>query len=387
MFVATIMQRIYNILTTILGESKQGGYDKGVTQYQFNCPYCADEKGGVDGKYNMEISFSLGKFHCWSCGSAGPISKLIRQRGGQSLFEEYRSIINDIKENKYYNLDMFKDNADIFEEKYLRLPKTFEKINLATCRDKELKAYLEKRRISQEIIDYYNIGHTTWDEEDWTWRNRIIFPSYNASGDLNYYIGRTYRSKDKRNKYKNCDADKNKIILHEDKIQWDSDIYLVEGAIDCIYYPNSISLMGKFISKDTELYNKLRERANANIIICLDGDTTVDEVKRIYKLLDKGRLSGHIKYIRLGEGLNGRYVPYENPVIDGEEIKIHMIFEDVDTLDVKDGYNPQYIRFNGKEYTYEGYKDFGELYEARGRKGIIMAMRNAKTYNEIDLLI
>ena len=47
------MQRIYNILVSIMGESKQGSYDRGTTQYQFNCPYCADEKGGIDNKYNL----------------------------------------------------------------------------------------------------------------------------------------------------------------------------------------------------------------------------------------------------------------------------------------------------------------------------------------------
>ena len=381
------MQRIYNILTTILGESKQGAYDASCTQYQFNCPYCADEKGGVDNKYNLEISFAIGKFHCWSCGNAGPISRLIRQRGGKALCDEYFQIINDIKENKYYNLDMFKDNGEFFEEQYLRLPKTFTKIDLDSCRDKELKEYLKKRRITQEIIDFYNIGRTTWDEEDWTWRNRIIFPSYSAAGDLNYYIGRTYRSKDKRNKYKNCDADKNKIILHEDKIQWDSDIYLVEGAIDCIYYPNSIALMGKFLNNKMELYTKLMERANANVIICLDGDTTIDDVKRIYKVLDRGRLKGRIKYIRLGEGLNGRYIPYERPVIEGEEYQVNVPFVDGDTLVVNADYNPQYLRVNGKEYVYEGYKDFGEVYEELGRKGLIRAMRTAKQFMEIELLV
>ena len=81
------MQRIYNILTSILGESKQGGYDSGVNQYQFNCPHCADEKGGVDNKFNLEISFTLGKFHCWSCGSAGSISRLIKLRGGKPLVD------------------------------------------------------------------------------------------------------------------------------------------------------------------------------------------------------------------------------------------------------------------------------------------------------------
>lgn len=375
------MQRIYKILTSILGESKQGGYDKGNMQYAFNCPWCAEEKGGIDNKYNLEVNFGLGKYHCWSCGNAGNLSRLIKLRGGEVLYKEYFSIITDIRENKYYNLDMFKDNGDMFEERYLKLPKTFTKINLSTTKDKELKEYLLKRGITQDIIDEYNIGRTTWDEEDWTWRNRIIFPSYNSVGDLNYYIGRTYRSKDKRNKYKNCDADKNKIILHEDKINWDADIYLVEGAIDCIYYPNAISLMGKVINKKMELYSKLRERANANIIICLDGDTTIDEVKRAYSALNKGRLFGKIKYIRLGEGLNGRYVPYtlnEN---------LHEVYEDVDKLVIHADYNPQIVRLNDKFYEYEGYKDFGEIYEAEGKKGIIRAMRTAKQFNEIDLLV
>ena len=57
------MQRIYNILSSILGESKQGGYDSSITQYQFNCPNCAEEKGEIDNKYNLDISFQLGNYH------------------------------------------------------------------------------------------------------------------------------------------------------------------------------------------------------------------------------------------------------------------------------------------------------------------------------------
>ncbi len=108
------MQRIYKMLVGLLGESKQGSYDKTITQYQFNCPHCTEEKGYVDNKYNLEISFSLGKFHCWSCGIAGPISSIIKSKGGKELYEEYFRIISDIKESKYYNLDMFKDNGDMF---------------------------------------------------------------------------------------------------------------------------------------------------------------------------------------------------------------------------------------------------------------------------------
>lgn len=332
------MQRIYNILVEALGESKQGFYDKNITQYQFNCLYCTEEKGGIDNKYNLEISFSLGKFHCWSCGNAGPISRIIRKIGGKALVEEYFRIINDIRENRYYNLDLFKDLGETTPLFGLSLPKTFERINLETCRDKQLKEYLSKRKITQDIIDYYNIGKTSWDESDWNWRNRIILPSYDIDGNLNYFIGRVYKNNDTRYKYKNCTADKNKIILHEDKIRWDADIYLVEGAIDCIYYSNAISLMGKSLTPKMELYSKLYERANANIIICLDGDTDIRETKRIYQILNKGRLRNKIKYIRLGT----ETIPY---------------------------------------------KDFGEIYEAEGREGIIKTMKDIKNFTEIELLI
>ena len=332
------MQRIYDILTSILGESKQGGYIKDTFQYQFNCPYCADEKGGVDNKYNLEISFSLGKFHCWACGSAGPISKLIKSRGGKELTDEYFRLIKEIKESKFYDLDLFKDNGEFFSEYSLRLPSTFRKIDIKSCKNKALLQFLEKRHITQDIIDYFNIGITTWDEEDWSWRDRVVFPSYNAVGDLNYYVGRSYKENDKRNKYKNCDADKFEVIYHEDKIQWDADIYLVEGVIDCIYSPNTVSMLGKVLNKKSILYSKLFEKANANIIIVLDGDTTDIETKRIYRLLDKGKLRGKIKYIQLG------------------------------TDDLP-------------------WKDFGEAYEDGGKEAIIKCLKNKKTYTEIDLLI
>lgn len=331
------MQRIYNILVSLLGESKQGGYDTSTTQYQFNCPYCADEKGGVDGKFNLEVSFAIGKYHCWSCGSAGPISRLIKSRGGKSLADEYFSIINEIKETKYFNLDLFKDNGDIFEERTLKLPKTFKKINIATCKDKALLYFLRKRHITQDIIDLYNIGKTTWEEEDWSWRNRIVFPSYNSNGDLNYYVGRTYKENDTRNKYKNCDADKFEIIYHEDKIQWDADIYLVEGVIDALVAPNLVSLMGKSLNKSCQLYNSILEKSNARIIIVLDGDTNIDETKRIYRLLNRGRLRGRICYINLQK----------------------------DSI----------------------YKDLSEIYENEGKNGIINIMKKTKQFSEIELLI
>lgn len=332
-----MFRKIYDILTVVLGESKQGGYISGCMQYQWNCPNCAAEKGGVDGKYNLETSFVLGKFHCWACDTKGNLSYLIGKYGNGTLLKEYQEEIKAINESKLYDLSSFMDtmNGNVQNDgNILKLPKTYTKIDISTLKNKKLKAYLEKRKITQDIIDRFNIGYTQWDGEEYSMRNRIVVPSYDKNGFLNYWVSRDFTGYEKRIKYKNCDADKKEIVFQEKLINYNADIVLVEGTIDAIYYPNSISMLGKFLLKDSELFRSLYHKANANIIICLDGDTTIEESKRIYNMLNIGRLRGKIKYITLDE-----------------------------------------------------YKDFGEIYENKGKKGLIETVKTAKQFSEIDLLM
>ena len=338
--VVYMFDRIYNILKSFLGESKQGFFDNGTSQYQFNCPECAEENGGMpDNKFNLEVSFSLGKFHCWKCSCSGPLSRLVKEYGGTELLKDYYAAVKDIKESKYYNIGLFKDMAEnAYLNDYIKLPDTFTKIDLNTCRKKKLVEYLEKRHITQDIIDLHNIGYTTWDEEKNSLRNRIIIPSYDSAGDLNYWVGRDFTGNEKRMKYWNSKNDKNEIVFQESLIQWDATIYLCEGAIDCLSYPNSIALLGKTLSKNTKIFQELYDRARANIVICLDGDTELKETKRLYNLLNIGRLRGKIRYLRLGTD--------ETP-----------------------------------------YKDFGEIYEAEGKEGMIKAFRQVKEFSEIELLV
>ncbi|MBP5725277.1 MAG: hypothetical protein J6X18_17090 [Bacteroidales bacterium] len=332
--------RIYGILESFLGASKQGGYVNDVYQYQFNCPYCADEKGYTDGKYNLECNLQNLVFHCWSCNNSGSLSRLIRRYGGGMALTEYYELVKSLRSSSLYE---FGENAEKFVEKpKISLPKTYRKINLRKCNDKYLVSFLKKRKIGQFEIDKFKIGYTTWKEEDRSWAGRIIIPSYGEFGELNYFVGRDYMpekegSTFKRIKYKNCDADKKEIVFQESLINWDADIYLCEGAIDCLMAPNAISLLGKTLSADSELYKKLYSKANSNIIICLDSDTKIEETKKIYKLLNTGRLMGKIKYIRLGEdGIDG--------------------------------------------------KDFSEIFERGGIKAIANTLRKEKKFSDIDLL-
>ena len=348
-----MFEKIYQILTVFLGESKQGEYTKECENYQFNCPCCKEYNGNIeDNKYNLEVLLSPTKglkFHCWKCsetdGMKGNLSYLVKRYGGRNLYLSYKEELSAIKAANLYNIPNFDEIFGENEVAILKLPKTFTKINLSECKDKRVVEYLKKRGIDQEIIDRYNIGYTTWEEKEYSLRNRIIIPSFNAYGELNYWVGRDFMpekknaengliSGSKKTKYKNCTNDNKKIILQESLIDWDSTIILVEGAIDCLYFTgNAISMLGKKLTKDMVLYEKLMTMANGPIYIVLDSDTDINETKKIYMLLDNGRLKGKIHYVRM-----------------------------------------------------EKYKDFGDAYEKGGRKNIIELLKTGKHFEETDLV-
>lgn len=331
-----MFEKIYRILEEILGASRQGDYNKDTDQYQFNCPCCAEENGGKpDNKYNLEVNLKLGKYNCWKCGDTdgtkGNIRYLVKKYGTPLLYKRYKDEITFLIKSKMYDINLFSAKKEEEDETFITLPRTFSKIDLSNCPD-TLRKYLEKRKIDQNIIDKFNIGYTSWNEYERMMRNRIIIPSYDEYGDLNYWVGRDFTGTQKI-KYKNCDSDKKKIIFQESHINWDFDIILCEGAIDCLYPVNAISMLGKKLTKDTALFGSLTKRANGNIIIVLDSDTDITETKRIYGLLNFGRLKNKIWYVRM-----------------------------------------------------EKYKDIGEVYENEGKKGVINTIKNKLQFKEYELV-
>ena len=330
-----MFRRQYNILTSFLEESKQGGYQKGIEQYQFCCPCCAEENGGKsDGKYNLEVNFILGKFHCWKCDMKGNISHLIRRYGNNSLALDYINDIKSVLSNQLYQINRYEELVKMIEVEEIKLPKTFTPIgDIYKLKSSKLKTFLEQRCITQEIINKYHLGYTKWEDEEKNIRSRVIIPSYDINGNLTYWTGRDFTGYDGRQKYLNVKSDRKKIIFNEGLIEWDADIILVEGIIDSIVYPNCIPLMGKQLYKDSRLYEVLFEKANANIIICLDNDTDISETKRIYRMLNKGRLKNRIKYIRMNK-----------------------------------------------------YKDLSEIFEKEGKQGIINNIKDYKHFSDFELI-
>jgi len=128
----------------------------------------------------------------------------------------------------------------------LRLPKgyvTFKDSNPIYPPHREALNYLKSRGITDDIIEKYRIGYTMKGD----YSGRIIVPSYTKEGELNYFVGRAWGGNPKF-KYKNSIAEKDKIIFNEHLIDWEKDIYIVEGVFDGFFLENSIPMLGKHLS-------------------------------------------------------------------------------------------------------------------------------------------
>ena len=276
---------LVELLTEFLGDFHQHYESKG--QISFDCPVCAEEKGldSGDGKGNLEINYGKHVYKCWSCGEThgthGPLGKLFDQYATKS-------------QKKVYNLIKPEElkQEDIKRPK-LRLPEgytTFQDSNPRFIPHMEAYRYLQSRGITDEMIERYKIGYTV--SGDFAYR--IIVPSFNKEGVLNYFVARSWVPK--KMKYKNPSVPKDEIIFNESLIDWDKDVYLCEGVFDSFFLPNSIVMLGKKMSDliFTTIYNK----ANAQVIICCDGDAFEDGL-RVYHELNGGRLYNKVKIVKL----------------------------------------------------------------------------------------
>lgn len=275
-------EEILELLRDILGKEKQ--YYKNKGQIAFNCPYCDEDRN----KGNLEISLIKGVYKCWSCSDTnethGPLGKLIEEFGSK-------------KQKKLYNLFKPKEfNTGETEKIKLQLPESYKKFkdsNPIYPVYKQAMNYLASRGITNDIIEKYEIGFS----DDGPTAGRIIVPSYDKNGQLNYYIARSWKVKT-RSKYKNPSVPKDEIIFNESLIDWNKDIFLVEGVFDGFFLPNSVPMLGKHLS--SLLLETIYDKAKGKIIICLDGDAFKDAVK-LYHSLNGGNLFGRIKIVKLPE--------------------------------------------------------------------------------------
>ena len=271
---------IIDILDEILGERMKS--NEGKQQVSYDCPVCSEDIKGLnsgDGKGNFEVNYRLGVYKCWSCsethGAHGSLRKLMNIYATKRIKERYFSLVD--------GSDFEYSEANIITEK-IELPKEYTPLSNNTKEDYQtikVMRYLKSRAITQDIIFRNKIGFC----KSGKYSGRVIIPSYDKYGELNYFISRSYVNH--KMKYLNPITPKEEIIFNEDKINWNKNVFLVEGVFDSLFIPNSIPMLGKVMSD--KLWEVMYEKLTKKIFIVLDSDAWNDAIK-LYKKLDGGKL-------------------------------------------------------------------------------------------------
>jgi len=260
-----------NIVSSFLGD-----YHKTGNEFLFFCPFCKHHKR------KMSLNFEKGKYKCWVCDTAGNIRKLVRKKGTFEAFQKWKMLDGEVDLNTNLD-DLFLDKEESIEEIF-SLPEKFVSLTgleHSLAHTKPLN-YLKKRGLTQQDILYWKVGFCF----DGEYKNRVVFPSFNSNGDLNYFVGRTITG-EKFNKFKMPPASKD-IVFNELYLDFDSDIILTEGIFDAIKAgQNSVPLLGSTLREESKLFQKI-VGYDTTIYMALDPDAKKKESEIIRKLINYG---------------------------------------------------------------------------------------------------
>lgn len=258
-------------------------------------------------------------FHCFGCGKSGDVYKfleeyrqvsflesvhLVAERAGIPLQVDVQQTQTKPQNPNQILIDIHKDAA-----------KFYNAVLKTTKEGQEAKNYLAQRGLTDELIDYFNIGLSP-NEPDFLYQslakrydenalmasglfnlsertnrvydafqNRIMFPLTDDSGRVVAFSGRIWTKEDLENKqakYKNTRStalfNKSYELYHLDKarpvMSKKHEVYLMEGFMDVIAayragIENAVASMGTALTPDHVRHLK---RYAKKVILTYDGD-------------------------------------------------------------------------------------------------------------------
>ena len=237
-----------------------GSYYKSKDEFLFYCPKCNHHRK------KLSLNFDKNVFKCWVCDYVGKdIGRLVYSHGNPQNKSEWKTIAGVV--------DFSEINKE--EEKtYITLPEEFISLTDKIINPLSIPArqYLKERGITRDDIVWWKIGYCP----DEKYKQRIIIPSFDMNGSINYFIARSYTSGGWQ-KYCNPPAEKD-FIFNELYLDWNKDITIVEGVFDAIVAGNAIPLLGSTLRENSYIFQKIVDNCD-KVYIALDADAKAKEFK------------------------------------------------------------------------------------------------------------
>jgi DNA primase len=244
-----------------------GSYYTSNNEKLFNCPSCNHTKK------KMSINVEKNVFKCWVCDYSGKdLEFLVKKHGSYSQLHEWRKL-NKVDMVTASPLDeIFSEKREESVEIDLDLPVGFVSLSEDTKESAAAIEYLTSRGITKRDMLIWKLGFAFSDE----YNKRVIVPSFDCKGNLNYFVGRTYDDSCwPRYKNPNCSKD---IIFNDLLIDWSKPITLVEGVFDAMKAHNAIALLGSTLRENSKLFKKII-KYKPKVFVALDKDAYAKSLK------------------------------------------------------------------------------------------------------------
>jgi DNA primase len=253
------------------------------------CPKCAEKEDNLQ-KRKLVVRTDDFLTHCWVCGYRSTNLVNLLSDYHPYLVEEYKDRFGIKQTYKRCGIDLNKlfsgsENPEILVPK-LQLPQGF--TLMATNLGKGLKpvenawSYLKTRNVSESELWLWKFGVTDYQPPrgEQSYRFRVIVPSFDAQGNLNYFSARSYWKRLSGAKYANPNVPREHLIFNELMIDWSEELTIVEGVFDLIKCgENATCLLGSTLDANYLLFQRIVER-NTPVLLALDNDAK----NKTYKL-------------------------------------------------------------------------------------------------------
>ena len=203
---------------------------------------------------------------------------MIKKYGSASQLQRYRN------EFLPEGLRGRKEKVDVETNVVTPLPSDFSLLTQMNQGHPDVKAawsYLTGRNVGLRDAWHYKLGISN----EYRWKRRIIMPSFDSAGDLNFFVARNIDVGDRRTKYDNPDDVKSEIVFNELNIDWNKQLVICEGPFDMVKCgDNATALLGSDLTPRSRLFSQILLYGTP-VAIALDGDMWYTKIPKFVKLL------------------------------------------------------------------------------------------------------
>ena len=264
------MTKKYKIISDILGDNYRSN-----DEFLFACPYCKHHKK------KLSVNIEKNVYKCWICETLGrDLRRIVRRFGNFSQLQEWDALTNHVNISRFD--DIFSEKEEPVQTERLDMPRGFVSLNNKPSLSAAPSLnYLKKRGVTDEEILYWKMGYCM----EGKYSKRIVVPSFDINGDLNYFIARSFTNS--KYKYLNPPCSKN-VIFNELYLEWDTDLIITEGVFDAIVAgPNAVPLLGSTMRPNSKLFMKIIQN-DTPVFLALDPDAVKKEQRIIKMFLNYG---------------------------------------------------------------------------------------------------